>query len=119
MRPNNNPILTAVAANSNQSSQAQWAWDMVRASFQLVATGTAAGTIQIQASNDKSVGLPPNQFQPTNWSNIGSSVTVSGAGAYIVPELELSYEYVRLVYTDTSGGSATGTLSARIKSMAL
>lgn len=125
MRPNNNPLpfagnLFSVPANINQASLAQWAWDIVLASFQLVATGTAAGTIQIQASDDKAIGLPANQFQPTNWNNIGTPVTVSGAGSYLVPSgTEISYEYLRLVYTDASGGSATGNISARMKSNAL
>lgn len=119
MRPNNNALLSAVAASANQASVAQWAWDIIRASFQLTATGTAAGAIQVQASNDKAVGLPPNQFQPTNWSNVGAPVTVAGAGAYITPVVECSYEYLRIIYTDSSSGSATGTLSARMKSAAL
>jgi hypothetical protein len=127
LRPQNCPIQfggvpggTSVPANINQSSQAIWSDDILLYSFQLVATGTAAGTIQIQASDDKAVGVPANQYQPTNWNNIGTAVAVSGAGSYLVPPpYEISYEYLRLVYTDTSGGTATGNISARMKSMAL
>ncbi len=115
MRPSNNelnfgtfgtPALTPVVA-SNQASIAQWATDIIRASFQVVATGTPTGSIQAQASNDFAYGLPRNQFQPTNWSNIGSSVAVTAAGAYLIPEIECSYEYLRLIYTSTATGVQT------------
>lgn len=111
MRPNNSLILNAVLANANQNSKVIWANDIVRASFQLAATGTAAGTIQIQASNDQATGTSAGQFIPTNWNNVGSPVTVNGAGSYIVPEIECSYEYLRLTYTDTSGGTFTVPVS--------
>ncbi len=108
MRPNNNPLLTAATATSNQNSVAQWSENIIRASFQLVSTGTAAGTIQIEASNDQAYGLPPNQFQPTNWSSIGSPVTVTGSPAkFLVPLIELSYEYIRLTYVSTVTGVQT------------
>lgn len=107
MRANNNILLNAVSPASNQVSVAQWSDNIVRASFQLVATGTAAGTIQIQGSNDQAVGAPANQFQPTNWSNVGSAVTVTGIGAYLVPEIEMSYEYLRLSYVSTATGAMT------------
>lgn len=119
MRPNNNPVLTNVSASGTISSNAQWSDMIIRFSFQAVVTGSASGTIIAQASNDFFVGAPPNQFKPTNWSNIGSSVTVTNTGVYIIPEIESSYEYIRLTYTDTSGGTATGSISARMKSCAL
>lgn len=123
MRPNNNILNfgtiaapnTAPSAYSNLNSIAQWALDIVRCSFQVVASGTAAGTLQIQGSNDLAFGLPPNQFQPTNWFNIGTAATVAGAGVYevgdvfktsIIP-LECSYEYLRLTFVSTKAGIQT------------
>lgn len=119
MRPNNFAILPAAAANATQTSLCAWAYDIVRASFQLVATGTAAGTIQVQISNDQAVGAPAGQYAPTNWSDLGTTVAVAGAGVYTVPAVECAYEYIRVVYTDTSSGSATGTVAVRMKSMGL
>lgn len=123
MRPNNNPLnfgtiaapaLSPPAGNS-QSSIAQWAIDIVRATFQVVTTGNAAGTLQIQGSDDQAFGLPPNQFQPSNWSNIGTSTAVTVAGTYLVGDvfktstipLECSYEYLRLNFTATATGAQT------------
>ncbi len=127
MRPVNNALNFGTIAvsdlnpvvNANLNSVAQWATDIVRASFEVVATGNAAGSIQVRVSNDQAVGLPANQFQPTNWNLIGSAVTVSGAGVYLIPLFESSYEYLELLYTDSSGGTSTGRISGRIKAMSL
>lgn len=127
MRPQNDLILgtqgaasiTGVSTGANQNSIPQWTDQIVRTSFQTITTGTCAGTIQIQISDDKSVGLPANQFVPTNWSNLGTPTTVTIAGVYNTGYLECSYEYMRLVWTDTSSGTNTGTVQARMKSMAL
>lgn len=120
MRANNNLILSALPASANQVSNPQWSDNIVRASFQFLATdSSAAGTLQAQGSNDHAVGLPPNQFVPANWNNIGSPVTVAGKGPYLIPAIECSYEYLRVTYTDTSSGMAIGTISIRMKSMAL
>ena len=112
------PVLKA-PANTNQASLALWTDFMVRVTFQIVGTGTTNGSIQIQGSDDQSVGLPANQFQPTNWNNVGASVAVVGTTPSITPEIETCYEYMRLVFTDASGGAATGTISARAKGIAL
>jgi hypothetical protein len=120
MRPNNNIVFTNVAANANRNSLAQWATDIIRTSFQIVVTtGTATGTMKVQASNEKAFGLPANQFQPTDWSDLGAMVVLNGIGSYLIPSLECSYEYLRLVYTDSSGGTATGLISCRMASKAL
>lgn len=123
MRPNNNNVLNGALVNANQASVAQWSTDIVRVTFQAVVTGTPTGNIKIQGSNDYAKGLPPNQFQPTNWSDVGSSVAVAAAGVFLIPSSgvpqECSYQYIRLIYTDTSGGTATGTITARMESKAL
>lgn len=122
MKPSNSIIMSALANNTNQTSQIVWAFDIVRFSIQAVVTGTPTGTLQVWVSNDKAVGFPANQFVPTNWVELGSDVSVAAAGVFMVPsstELEASYEYIKLVYTDGSGGAATGTISANLKAMAL
>ncbi len=114
MLPGNVVILNPVTAAASINSGPIWATKMLRCSIQFVATGTAAGNFQLQASNDQNTGLPNDNFVPSHWNNIGSPVTVSGAGSYLAPFIELSYEYLRLVYTDTSGGTASLLISARI-----
>lgn len=129
MRPNNNiinwgsyavPATTATVA-STRSSLAQWANDIVRASFQVVITGSPNGGIKCQVSNDQAVGLPANQFQPINWNDNPDSplIQITAAGVYLIKSFECSYQYLRLVYVDASGGTATGNITGRMESKGL
>lgn len=127
MRPNNNDLnfgtiaapSLSVSTGANQSSTAQYATDIVRVSFQVVITGSVEGEIQVQASLDKPIGAPINQFQPTNWGNVGPAITANAAGVYIIPSLECGYSFIRLSFFDGSGGTSTGSLVARIESKSL
>ncbi len=116
MRPNNNPLNFGTvlapdyspAMTGNLTSVAQWADCIVRASFQVVVTGNAVGTIQAQGANQQAFGLPANQFQPLNWSNVGgSAVAVSGPGSFLFPQFDSSYEYLRLKWVNTGTGQQT------------
>lgn len=119
MRPSNSLVLNA-PANASVNSTPVYATDIVQTSAQAVASGTAAGTLQMQASDDYLPGSPTTSSasQPTHWNNIGAPVTVAGAGSYLIPVIETSYEWLRVSYTDTTGGTATGTLLIRQKSNA-
>jgi hypothetical protein len=78
-------------------------------SVQSVSTGTGVGTIKIQVSNDSETGVP------VNWSDLsGATIAVTAASVLVLPKIEVSYQFIRLVYTKTSG---TGTLNARVKSI--
>lgn len=123
MRPVTSQIMNKLAVNANQSAVI-YATDIVRFSIQAVATGTPNGTLQLRFSNDKPVGVNPASFVPTNWTNLGSSVAVAAAGTFSVPAaasapwfnaVESAYAYLQLVYTDSSGGTAVGTISANIE----
>ena len=72
---------------------------------------------EAQASNDpetndpqtNSTGLPP-AVGPTNWADITpSQFTVIAPGEVMWNVSFVGYTYVRLAYTDTSGGSSTAT----------
>jgi hypothetical protein len=117
MRPNNCIIMNNLSAASNQTSTVQWTDTIVRVSFQVVNSGTSTGTLQLQASDDQAIGLPANQFTPTNWFNVGGTVSVTGAGVFVVTQQEVAYEYLKLVFTSSVPG--TGTLLARMKSFSL
>lgn len=120
MLPSNSALINAVAANANINSTIAWADKIVRASFQVSTTGTAAGSLQVQVSNDIAVGAYPNKFIPTNWGNLGSALSVTtGPAVFFISETEMSYEYIRVVYTDSTSGAATGTITVRMKSMSL
>lgn len=84
--------------------------------IQAVYTGTPVGTLSLQASCDApgrttqvSNGGPDSV---TNWSTVtNSSTAVSGAGSFMWNVIGGFYNYVRLVYTNTS---STGVLTAKI-----
>lgn len=79
-------------------------------------TGTPNGSIMIQASNDPETNdTMPNQNPqpaPSNWVTIQDStfsVTTSGETFYNVTDV--AYNYVRIAYTDGSGGTSTATMT--------
>lgn len=83
---------------------------LVSASFQAVfADTTAAGTIQIQASNDlPPAGNVPAAFTPTNWSNIPSATSTVVAGvAPIITLPQICYRWLRVSYTESAAGTST------------
>lgn len=83
---------------------------VIALSCQCVATGTLTGTLKLQASND-----PQTLGNPTNWTDIsGATVSVSSAATFLIPKLDISYEFVRAVFTASAG---TGTLSAQFKTI--
>ncbi len=126
MRPNNATVVTAQPTNAtinltNSNGHVIWSNGIVRASFQAaVSAGTVNGALKVQASNDKPTGAMPENFIPTNWNDIsGATVTIATAAtSYMIPYQELCYEYLRLVYTDASGGTATSTITVQMKSIA-
>jgi hypothetical protein len=101
------PLQTAATVTSGPIDSR----NLFYASAQVSITGSGAGTLVIQASNDDPTVFP---FTPVNWTAIPSAtVTTSGAGAYLIPKTDLCYEYVRLVYTNTG----TGTMSVVFKAL--
>jgi hypothetical protein len=119
MLPNNVAPFSAIPANASKNSAFLWADKMLRVSVQAVATAANVGSIQMQFSNDAITGSQGAQVAPTNWTNLGSPVTLSGTTPVAIPYMEVSYEYLRLVYTDASSGTATGTVTARLVSKGL
>ncbi len=71
-------------------------------SAQAIITGSgAAGVLKLQASNEDVATI----FKDVS----GVTVTISGAGTYVIPKTDVCYRWLRFVSTDTSSGSATGT----------
>lgn len=109
MRQVNVNVLSApdnASANGNVIDSNQ----LFAASFQAVfGDVTAAGNIQIQASNDISApGAPVNSPGPTNWTNItGATATVTAGASVLVSLSNINYRFLRVVWTNTSGGSTT------------
>lgn len=124
MRPNNTQIVKGtIVANVTGPVAVVWINGAVRASWQIVTSGTGIvnGVYKLQVSNDKPVGAFPENFIPTNWNDVASAtatVNVSTPTAFMIPFQELSYEYARIFFTDSSSGAATGSTLIDMKSIA-
>jgi len=104
-------IAIPVQAADSVNSAAIPTENILNVSAQLVATGSAAGTLKFQCSNDNPVA---GNTPPTNWSDIPSAtVSVSGAGVFLIPDTAICYQWVRLVYAN----SGTGTFGVMVKTV--
>ena len=109
MRQINDPIIPLQVA-STVTTSAIPALNLFYCSVQIATTGSAGGTLVLQASNDDSEAA---NFTPTNWSNIpGATVSVTGAGAFLIPKTDLCYQWVRLIYTNTGSGTISVVFKA-------
>lgn len=134
MRPNNENIgsTTTIASASYSNSCLSDGW--VRASFQMsISSGSINGVFTVQGSNDLASGAPPNQFNPTNWNNLGSVSCSASAGfctwiPYNGPQGTINYfetcaRYHRVQFTATVGtanlAAATGVYNIRVENKAL
>lgn len=79
-----------------------------------VVGSTGAGAVSIEASNDSgSDAFPVGNATPSTWKAItGATVNVSGTGTYIIPAFVIAYQFIRVVFTYTSGSG--GTLTAKV-----
>lgn len=108
MRINNviNIIAAGTIMNATINSNYQQLSQQFGYAIQLVWTGTPTGTFKLQGSAD--THLNP----PVNWTDIAnSSQAVSAAGNYMYNVIEVMYNYVRVVYTDGSGGASTAIIT--------
>lgn len=85
---------------------------MVSASFQIVfGDATAVGTFKLQASNDiynDRYNFPLGTFMPTNWTDIPlQTVAVTAGASQLLTIPNMTYRWIRAVYTRASGGSTT------------
>lgn len=80
--------------------------------IQVVFTGTPTGTFKLQASCDPIPQARVEVTAPTNWTDIAnSSYAVTAAGDYMWNVFDIAYNYVRVVYTDTSSGTSTAIIT--------
>lgn len=106
MRPLNKPSILSASA-SIDSSEISTAFQ-IQCSVQAVATGTLAGNLKLQFSNDS--------VDPTNWSDItNATVSITGTpGVFSIQKTELCYNFVRVVFTKSGG---TGTITVNYQSL--
>lgn len=83
-------------------------------------TGSATGSIRLQVSNDpetndtQPLGVPSPL--PVHWADLANSTfaITSGVTETMWNVRDVGYNYVRVVYTDGSGGTSTATMSVVI-----
>ena len=121
MRTFNHTIYTTQPLNSTFNSPYVPLRNIIVYSMAAIITGTPNGTIKLQASNDPetndtqintAAGVAP-AVGPTNWVDIANStytLSSSGETMWNVANYAIGYNYVRVVYTDSSGGTSTATL---------
>lgn len=119
MRFVNYKLLDAVTANATILSSHVSLSQMLKGSLQvIIPSGTATGNIQLQASNDiPPDGALPGSFTPTNWSDIQSNLPITGVETDMIAQFDLCYRWIRVKYTDTSGGTGTGKITAELMLM--
>jgi len=103
--------LLAADASADVASTGFDSSSVAALSVQATATGTIAGTLKVQFSNDPVLAVE----QVTHWSDVpNKSVSVSGAGTVIIDRFDCCYSFMRLFYDATSGA---GGIQANIKTI--
>ena len=113
MRVNNRQLkLNTQVMNTTITSDPQELFNIYGYAIQVFWSGTPTGTFKLQVSADPvAMGNPANP-KPTNWTDlIDSPYAVSAAGNYMWNVFDAMYNWVRLVYTDGSGGISTAAIT--------
>lgn len=120
MRTFNKPVASNVPLNANYNSPYVQLKNIYTYAMVALITGTPTGSLKIQASNDpetndtqyNTTAHQPPAVGPTNWVDIAnSSFAVNSAGETMWNVNFVGYNYVRVVYTDASGGTSTATMN--------
>ena len=104
--------------NTTINSQAMQTWDVFTFAIQVVFTGTPTGSFKLQCSCDnisQKGGATLPLYAPVNWTDIaGSPQSVTSGGSVVWNVSDIGYNYVRVVYTDTSGGTSTAVITSSL-----
>lgn len=120
LKPYNIPniIPASTVMNATINSQPIQVYNVVNYSIQITFTGTPTGTFKLQASADQasnavSSGNYSGTNAPTHWTDItNSSFSVAAAGNVMWNVDDPGYNWVRVVYTDASGGASTALIAS-------
>lgn len=119
MRPNLNTNINAGDASTDITGQTIDVAFAFYVSAQAKVTGTSTGTFKLQFSNDPVTGLSRDSagnLIPVNWSDIPSAtVSVAGAGLYVIPKTDICYRWIRSFFTHSN--AAAGTLTANVNTI--
>lgn len=110
-------VLPSAALNANITGYSQQLKNMFGYSIQLSWSGTPTGTFKLQGSSDPLYSGAPgtNPAEPTNWTDVpSSSQAVVAAGSYMWNISDVMYNWVRVVFTDGSGGASTALITSAV-----
>lgn len=117
MRPYNKLILSNVVMNTTINGPAMELKEIFGFCIQATYTGTPTGTLKLQCAVTpvQEGGTTVPEPATADWNDIAdSSFVISSAGTYTWNFHDSMFTWVRLVYTDASGGTSTAVLSARM-----
>jgi hypothetical protein len=109
---------TPVALNANRNLEKIMVSNIFYASIQLVVSATVNGTFKLQVSNDSADNQLYGQsgstrLTPTNWDDYpNSSISVSAAGLVTYNIADIGFTWMRVVFTDASGGTSSGSITS-------
>jgi hypothetical protein len=110
MRQVNDLVLSGLDSGSVNGSQLDTN-QLINMSFHcVISDSTAAGTFKLQASNDVApIQISGPDFVVTNWVDIPNESITMTAGKLqgILSLSEMSFRWVRAVYTETTPGTGT------------
>ncbi len=114
-----NIIAASTVLNTTRNSVAVQIYNAFLCAIQIVFTGTPTGTFKLQVSCDPAAaatatGRLVTANEPTHWTDLAnSSFSVSAAGdvSWGISGGDLGYNWVRVVYTDGSGGLSTAIVT--------
>lgn len=113
MRVFNYPVQTNTLLNTSFKSTFVPLKNIFMYSMAAIVTGTPNGVVTLEASNDPETDPSfPSSLTPTNWVKIKSSdFTLTSSGRTLWNVQGIAYNYVRLSYADSSGGTSTATMT--------
>jgi hypothetical protein len=111
---NNNLKLNGTDMTSNIISDPIYVGNIINYSIQLVYTGSPNGSFSIQVSNDIVDSIKDVKASDiVNWTTLSSTstnITSSGDMIYEIPDI--TYQWIRLVWTDSSSGDPSTLTNA-------
>lgn len=102
-------FLTNQPMNTSFTSEPFLVWQLAIFSIQITWSGNAYGVLSLEYSSDPNSG----DAYPENWTvDPASLVTLNGDGSWLWNFPNPGFFWVRLVYVDTSGGTASAVITA-------